>query len=91
LHHLELVSQLAPELDERVSNLDALSELLGEAHDLADLRDVLARDEAGPDLHALCDSREAELTLRALTQGRALFSLRPRELRARLEPHVQNS
>jgi hypothetical protein len=85
------VSQLAPELTERVSSLDALSELLGEAHDLADLREVLARDEAGPNLHALCDSREAELTLRALTQGRTLFALRPRELRALLEPRVQDS
>jgi hypothetical protein len=91
LHHLELVSELAPELGERISNLDGLSELLGHAHDLADLREALAADTDGPDLRALCDSREAELTLAALTRGRSLFALRPRELRVLLERKVRDS
>jgi hypothetical protein len=90
LHHLELMSELAPELEERIADLDALSELLGQAHDLADLREALAPDTDGPHLRPLCDSREAELTLQALTRGRALFALSPGELRELLERCVRD-
>ncbi len=90
-HQLELVRDLEPSLDARIARLDALSELLGDAHDLADLETGLPpTKDSAVNLSALCASREAELTLAALTEGRELFALRPRALRALLEKHVRD-
>ncbi len=93
LHQLELVRNRSHELSERVNALKSLSELLGHAHDLADLRHHLAahrpRPEPGSfDLAALLEAREAELSLRALTLGTSLFRQKPGELRAELERHL---
>lgn len=95
LHQLELLRELVPALSERTAAVKALSELLGLAHDVAELRQCLAsrklpQGQGGVDLCALLDAREDELALRALTRGDPLFrGAKPRELRGLLERHVR--
>jgi CHAD domain-containing protein len=76
-YQLEALSgACSPTVAELVDDLDALSELLGAEHDLADLSDVSEQLPAGlpPEGLALIDRRSAALRERCLELGARLFA-----------------
>lgn len=91
-YHLRLLAGCwRPVMDAWRTEADALSEELGDAHDLAVLRRALATDvellQASPDLSellGLIDRRERELVHQALARGGRLYAERPGRLAQRL-------
>jgi CHAD domain-containing protein len=89
----EILRPLWPErLEEFADETDKMSELLGDDHDLAVLRQMLTDDpdrfgDAGDAevLLALIDRRRAELGQEALLLGRRFFQDRPRDFARRLK------
>mgnify|MGYP003780078465 CR=1 FL=1 len=70
------------------SELDVLGDLLGEDHDLADVRGLLMRrpEAAGHDvLLGLITQRQKELRKAALPLGRRIYAEKPGAFTARLE------
>lgn len=84
LHQVQLVRREGQGFGRRVRELKALGEILGDAHDLAELRQVLVRagacDTGGPRWDELLRAREAELTLNAFVCGAPLFAEFPAKL-----------
>ncbi len=84
-YHARLLRRMwDPVLDPWRDEAKRLSDLLGDDHDLAELRAVLAReadrfeDADLPFLHALIDLRQEELRRAARPLGRRLFAEKPR-------------
>lgn len=92
-YHCRLLRNLwKPVLDPRRDEVKRLSDRLGEAHDLAELRAALSEEEARfgarrnlDDLLALLERRQAELRAWSEPLGRALFAEKPKRLVGRLE------
>jgi CHAD domain-containing protein len=96
-YQLEVLRPLWRErMEELASEADRMSDLLGDDHDLAVLRQTLTGDperlgvSGGPSgdgevLLALIDRRRAELGQEALLLGRRFFQDRPRDLARRLK------
>lgn len=81
LHHVQLLRQKGHDHEARIRELKELGELLGDAHDLAEVRQLLPAQEAeAPRWNALLRAREAELNLMALERGGPLFTEFPAEL-----------
>lgn len=84
LHQLQAAQQKGCGFRRRIKELRELAELLGSAHDLAELRQRLPAEGrhvfGAPKWDALLGAREAELTLRALERGAPLFAYPPTEL-----------
>lgn len=90
--HLQLVSPAWPEaLQPRILLAQELSQLLGDDHDLATLRQWVV-SHCGPDLDAvemadflaLCRKRQGELRRLARGRGQRLFGEKPRAFRRRI-------
>jgi hypothetical protein len=84
LHQLQAAQQKGCGFRRRIKELRELAELLGDAHDLSELRHRLtgawSPEPGAPDWNALLRAREAELTLAALERGAPAFSYPPTEL-----------
>ena len=81
LHHVQLLRRKGHGGEPRIRDLKELGELLGDAHDLAELRQTLPSQGAeAPRWHALLRAREAELNLMALERGAPLFTEFPAAL-----------
>lgn len=93
LHQLQLGAGEGRRFHERIRELQGLAELLGEAHDLVDLRRTLAEGrgfvEGDPNWDALLLAREAELTFEAFEWGARLFSRIPRHAREHLREALE--
>jgi CHAD domain-containing protein len=78
-------------MEELAGEADRMSDLLGDDHDLAVLRQMLTRAARPADegereaLLALIDRRRAELEQEVLVLGQRFFQDRPRELARRLK------
>jgi CHAD domain-containing protein len=90
--HLQLVSPAWPEaLRPRIALAQELSQLLGDDHDLAVLREwistrgktLLDEDEIA-ELQTLCRKRQSELRRLAKGRGRRLFGEKPKAFRRRI-------
>ncbi|MDQ3708876.1 MAG: CHAD domain-containing protein [Actinomycetota bacterium] len=85
-HALELLSPAWPELLKPLAKqAHALSDLLGDDHDLAVLATVLESDGGLPvTLQRLIDQRRAELQRDAVSLGKRLYAERPKDFTRRL-------
>ena len=89
--HMALLSRAWPDvMSGRVAEARKLSELLGEDHDLALLKALVAakvqakdgiRRALARDMDGLCRQRQRELRAAALLRGRRLFAQSPKDLR----------
>jgi hypothetical protein len=94
-YHLRLLRRIWPEmLQVEGAAGDKLSDLLGDDHDLAVLRDTLIKtpEQFGDArqlqlLVALIDRRRAELQAQALPLGRRLYAEKPRRMTKRLRQY----
>ncbi|HTX32351.1 MAG TPA: CHAD domain-containing protein [Solirubrobacteraceae bacterium] len=89
-HERLLASTCGPTVRGHAKDLDHLSDLLGDDHDLAVLRDELTNDVAAApaDLEAvlrLIDHRRAELQAEAFGIGERVYAESPKAFRRRLE------
>ena len=90
-HHLELLRPVWPTvLEARAGAADRLGDVLGESHDLSELRrtlddpDLGVTDGALDTLVSLVEHRRRELDHQAVALGRLLFAEKPKRLRRRL-------
>lgn len=91
-HQLQLLERLPPRIGELVDDMHALSDHLGDDHDLAVLRNKAFQRGNGLDkksaneLKALIDRRRAELQARAFELGERLYSDKPKPFARRFRP-----
>jgi CHAD domain-containing protein len=92
-YHLRLLEPIAPRtMKGHAEDAHLLSDLLGDDHDLALLRDTLAR--AGPGLPvdvdavmALLDHRRGQLQAQAMLMGARLYAEKPKAFRRRMRAY----
>ena len=93
-HQLEVLEPIQPvAMAELAGRLHELTQLLGDGHDLAVLRQKLVAGPAAPagrireTLVTLIDRRRAELEQEALQLGRRLFADKPKDFTERLKSY----